>query len=159
MLSNFDIQHICDFYRIPLVGIYMKDELPSKAVNGFYIINLQSSTQGNGTHWNCLIVYDKNAYFFDPFGASPSIAINTFCKENHLGYNNWIIQHIKSENCGWYCIGLLLFLHNLHYNTLPAKIFYSLCNQYSNGFYSKTIENDGILKEIFKHSPLLSKLK
>jgi len=158
MLTNFDIINICKHYDILLQGIYMKDELPSTPNNGFYIINLQSSSQGNGTHWNSLIIINKNAYFFDPFGASPSVAINNFCKGKHLGYNNWIIQNIKSENCGWYCIGLLLFLTKLDH-LVTNQNFYSICNQYSNGFYSNTMKNDAILKEIFFNCPLKSKLE
>ena len=158
MLTNFDIMAICNHYYIPLQGIFMKDELPSVTKNGFYVINLQSSSQGNGTHWNCLIIRNRNAYFFDPFGASPSVAIHTFCKNKQLGFNNWIIQNIQSENCGWYCIGLLLFLTQLDHVTTNQN-FYSICNEYSNGFYSDTKKNDAILVEIFKKCPLRTKLR
>ena len=51
MLSNFDLEKLAGFYKLPLIGIHMKNEMPKKPVDGCYIINLQSSTQGNGTHW------------------------------------------------------------------------------------------------------------
>ena len=56
MLTNYDLEELCDFYNVPLGGIYMKDMLPKKLQNGNYIINLESSNGGrnNGTHWTCL---------------------------------------------------------------------------------------------------------
>ena len=57
MLSNFDLERLADFYHLPLVTIEMKDELPSKVKEGCYIINLQSSTAGQGTHWLSLFIH------------------------------------------------------------------------------------------------------
>ena len=113
MLSNFDLENLAGFYKLPLIGIFMKNEMPTKPVNGCYIINLQSSTQGNGTHWTGLFIYKKMSYYFDSFGAPPPDEIILFAKKKkggHLLYNNWIIQDLKSENCGWYCLGFLLFM-------------------------------------------------
>jgi hypothetical protein len=36
----------------------MKNEMPKKLIDGCYIINLQSSTQGNGTHWTAALEKD-----------------------------------------------------------------------------------------------------
>ena len=150
MLTNIDLYKICDFYHIKLHGIYMKDELPSLIQDGNYIINLESSTEGNGKHWTCLIIHNQDAFFFDPFGASPSIPVVYFCKGHRLAFNNWIIQNIKSSNCGWYCVALLLFLSQ---HNITNRNFYALCNMFSNGFYSNTSRNDPILKEIFQDCP------
>ena len=50
MLSNFDIEEIANHYNID-VKIIMKDELKyMKPINTNYIINLESSMMGNGTH-------------------------------------------------------------------------------------------------------------
>ena len=48
MLTNVDLENLAGFYKIHLNGIFMKDQMPTKPVNGCYIISLQSSTQGNG---------------------------------------------------------------------------------------------------------------
>jgi hypothetical protein len=72
MLTNFDLEHLCEQYHVPLLGVYMKDELPKKTQNGNFIIKLQSSSQGDGTHWTALIVEKNNALFMDPFGVEPS---------------------------------------------------------------------------------------
>ena len=118
MLSNFDLEKICKFYKLPIVSISMKDELPSTIKDGCYIVNMQSSSQGNGTHWVALFVYKFNAFYFDSFGGLPPNEIMKFVKKRnncHLFYNNWIIQNIKSSQCGWYCIA---FLKHMYQNLL-----------------------------------------
>ena len=118
MLTNFDLENIFDYYEIPLLGVVMKDDLPKKVIDGSLIINLQSSVdeygnEGNGTHWTALVVKGSQSFFFDSFGAYPSIEIVNYCKRRkglHLVMNNAMIQNIHSENCGYYCISLLLYL-------------------------------------------------
>ena len=48
MLTNFDIENICQYYEIPLLGVVMKDELPKKVLDGNFVINLESSVDENG---------------------------------------------------------------------------------------------------------------
>ena len=55
MLTNFDLDDISEHYGFPLNGVVMKDELKT----GNYIVNLESSTQGDGTHWLCAVVRGK----------------------------------------------------------------------------------------------------
>ena len=113
MLSNFDLERLAEFYNLPLVAITMKDELPEKVEDGCYIINLQSSTSGNGTHWLGLFIHKNNAYYFDSYGAPPSVEIMKFVKKRkgcHMYYNNFIIQDLKSQNCGWYTLAFLLII-------------------------------------------------
>ena len=70
-LSNIDLMKLAKHYNINLNGIYMKDELNGlKPRIGNYIINLQSTNQGNGTHWTAIIFTKKRAYYFDSFGAN-----------------------------------------------------------------------------------------
>ena len=165
MLTNYDLEELCDFYNVPLIGIYMKDMLPKKLQNGNYIINLESSNGGrnNGTHWTCLIVNNKNTMFYDPYGAPPSIEIRNFVKRRknaHLGFNNWVIQDIKSENCGYFVLSFLIHLsrkkHIKHTN------LYTESNHYLNKFVDDTRNNDEILKLSFcalkKKHPLIQRL-
>jgi hypothetical protein len=148
MLSNFDLEKLAGFYKLPLVGIFMKNELPKKLIDGCYIINLQSSTQGNGTHWTSMVVWKKMSYYFDSFGAPPPVEIINFTKKKkggHLLYNNWIIQDIKSENCGWYSLAFLLHMWKNRQNIKMKDIF----NQFVNNFMDDTLRNDEILKMFF----------
>ena len=151
MLTNFNLMDIAKHYKIDLIDVVMKDELPPKVINGNYILNLQSTRDdaGNlngGTHWTCLIVKGKQAFFFDPFGAYPSAEIQDYVKKRKgckFAFNNKIIQDLKSENCGYFCISLLLY-YKQHKGT-----FFDLAEKYTELFDDNTKLNDNILKQIF----------
>ena len=145
MLTNYDLEDLCEEYNVPLNGVYMKDQLPNKPKNGNYIINLQSSIDGNGTHFNTLSIQDRNCFFYDSYGAPPSVEIREFVKRRpntRLGFNNWVIQDLKSENCGYFCVSLLIYLN-------PLKMYES-ANTYINQFVDNTKQNDELLKRSFK---------
>ena len=159
MLTNYDLEELCDFYNVPLIGIYMKDMLPKKLQNGNYIINLESSNGGrnSGTHWTCLIVNNKNTMFYDPYGAPPSLEIRDFVKQRknaHLGFNNWVIQDLKSENCGYFVLSFLIY-------TSPNNMYIE-ANDYLNRFVDDTKSNDALLASSFhalrKNHPLIERL-
>ena len=161
MLTNFDLEELCDVYNVPLHGIYMKDMLPNKIQNGNYIINLESSYNGrnNGTHWTCLIVNNKECLFYDPYGAPPSLEIRHFVRKRrnaHLGFNNWVVQDLKSENCGYFVLSFLIYICRSFNNVYVAA------NHYLNQFVDNTHHNDDILKSFFKtlkiFHPLIQRL-
>ncbi len=151
MLTNFNLMDIAKHYDIQLHEIIMKDELTNRVKNGNYIINLQSSrdNEGNlngGSHWTCLIVKNKQAFFLDSFGAYPSAEIQDYVKKRKgckFAFNNKIIQDLKSENCGYFCISLLLY-YKQHKGT-----FFDLAEKYTELFDDNTKLNDNILKHIF----------
>jgi hypothetical protein len=87
----------------------MKDELPSKLKNGFYIINLQSSNIGSGTHWTAFYYNSKHSYYFDAFGFLAPVEVEQ--KLNEYTYNNKQIQNLKSTACGYYCIAFIIFIY------------------------------------------------
>jgi len=152
MLSNFDLERLAEFYNLPLVAITMKDELPEKVEDGCYIINLQSSTDGQGTHWLSLFIHKNNAYYFDSYGAPPSVEIMKFVKKRkgcHMYYNNFIIQDLKSQNCGWYTLAFLLWCYSY---VLFSKDMKNMFNEFVKSFVDDTKENDKILKEFFETS-------
>jgi hypothetical protein len=152
MLTNVDITEISQHYRFQLSGVYMKDELSHiKPQAGNYIINLQSSTEGNGTHWVALVIQGKNCFYSDSFGITPPIEVIQFCKRikgSHLAYSEMESQHLNASTCGWYACGLLIYLsHN------PQKEFYKACGEYINQFSYDTIQNNAILKSYFRRLP------
>jgi hypothetical protein len=153
MLSNFDLKELSEHYGFPLTQVLMKDEMKSlkPPKNGNYIINLQSSTQGNGTHWICLAIRGKNSFYCDSFGVLMPQEIIAFCKKipkSHLGYNDFGFQHIKSETCGWYCVGLLIHIQNN-----PDMDLYKASNEFIKMFAYDTKDNNGILKAYFRKLP------
>ena len=162
MLTNYDLEELCDVYNVPLRGIYMKDMLPRRIQNGNYIINLESSNGGrnNGTHWTCLVVSNKDTMFYDPYGAPPSVEIRAFVqqrKNTHLGFNNWVVQDLKSENCGYFVLSFLIYIQIGR----PTDM-YKRANDYLNQFLDDTKHNDEILRLTFrqlgKSHPLIARL-
>ena len=63
MLTNFELESMAKFYNIPLKGVFQKDLLPYPPTPGNYIVNLQSSFEGSGTHYTCFILDDKKMRF------------------------------------------------------------------------------------------------
>jgi hypothetical protein len=108
-LSNTDIIHILKAQGVKLNGVFMKDELPSKLKCGFYVVNLQSSTVGNGTHWVAFYYNSKNSFYFDAFGFPAPVEIEQKLKK--YKYNEKQIQNLKSTACGYYCVCFILFMN------------------------------------------------
>ena len=86
-------------------GIYCKDELPSMLKPGWYIINMQDSRDGNGTHWVCFKT-GKPLIYFDSFGIQPPIEVLRKAGGDIL-FNQLQIQDIDSTACGWFCIACI----------------------------------------------------
>jgi hypothetical protein len=163
MLSNFDLEELSEHYGFALNSVKMKDEMKATpAKSGNYIRNPQSSSQGNRTHWVCIAIRGKHSFYQDSFGVLMPQEFITFCKripKSRLGYNDFGFQDIKSETCGWYCVGLLIYLHNR-----PNMDLYDPCGDYIRLFSYDTKKNNGILKAYFrklsqsKNCPLINKL-
>ena len=151
-LTNYQIEDVAKHYHIPLVDCCMKDELPHLLKDGYYIINLQSTTQGDGTHWTALIVQPNIAVFFDSFGAPPSTEIVDFVKKRkriHMAFNNEIIQDLDSENCGYFCLFLCWFVEkNKH-----TKSLIQLVDDFTRLFSEDTKTNDRTLRQLFRFIP------
>ena len=148
MLTNFQIEDVCKYYDIPLKTVCMKDELKHiKAEEGYYIVNLQSSTDGNGSHWLGLYLDKQLSLFFDSFGAGCPIEVDAFVKRfrpKHFAYNIEIIQDLDSDVCGYYCIALSLYLKTHQYSTTNNAF-----NSFINLFRDDTKDNLKVLKNVF----------
>ena len=152
MLTNFELDDISENYGFSLNSVVMKDELRTiSPKNGNYIINLESSTQGDGTHWLALVLRGKHCYYQDPFGILPPTEIIDFCrriKGSHLAYSTLEIQNINADTCGWFGCGLLIYLHNN-----PSKDLYLAASEYTSQFSHDTTQNNTILKAYFRRLP------
>ena len=150
MLSNYDIEEIAHFYKIDIV-VVMKDELIKiKPISGNYIINLESSKDGNGTHWMALIIEDFDCVYFDSYGYLPLKEIITFCKRIHksqLAYNTKEIQYLTTVTCGFlhFCFFCILrnklyltfsldHLHFLNYFTIIQKTIIKIYNYFIENY-------------------------
>ena len=108
-LSNFDIIKIIEDMKLSHVfgGVYSKDQLPILERNKFYIINLQDSDAGNGTHWT-VFFYNKplTSIYYDSFGFIAPLPVQEKIKP--YIYNDKEIQNYNSSACGYYCIAFML---------------------------------------------------
>ena len=140
-LSNFDIENIINKLGFNNIfnGCFLKDNI-HELKTGFYIINLQSSKNGNGTHWCSLYVINPNySIWFDSFGFPPPIEIEKLLKK--YNYNKMGIQNIDASTCGYYCIAFIKFMHGQSNPLKSLETFIKI-------FKPNTIYNDRILKTL-----------
>ncbi len=101
---------------VRLAWVGFKDKIPLKLIPGMgYIVNLQSSDEGNGSHWVCFQISNdgKIAAYFDSFGSEMPIEVEmVLFSQAGLGWvfkNKKIIQNLRSGYCGQYCLMFLSF--------------------------------------------------
>jgi hypothetical protein len=151
MITNFELEDLAVKHKIPLVGVYSKDQLPKFHKDGGYIVNLQDSEDEKGkplpgTHWCAFYVEGKNSAYFDSFGFQPPVSV---CKYLEKRYNVVVsekqIQSVPSEVCGWYCLYFIWFMDR-HKKTPPVKRFYLFLKQFSDN----PTKNLTILKKLLE---------
>jgi hypothetical protein len=111
-LTDIDLIRLLENDKKFIGKIYMKDELPSTLEkNKWYIINLQNSTDGNGTHWVCFRTPASNEpmIYFDPLiGGDPPLEILEHAKKSGVKFVMMEIQDIDATSCGWFCVACIL---------------------------------------------------
>ena len=141
-LSNFDIIKIIKDMKISNIfgGVYSKDQLPTLERNKFYIINLEDSDAGKGSHWT-VFFYNKplTSIYYDSFGFIAPLLVQE--KITPYIYNENEIQNYKSSACGYYCIAFMKFLHNKTNKEEAFKTFLKLFNL-------QTFKNDKVLYDL-----------
>ena len=63
-LTNLDIDRICSSLR-SYGGCLSKDQLPRRIGRKFYVVNMQDSDKGSGTHWVLLDNRGRQVIYFD----------------------------------------------------------------------------------------------
>jgi hypothetical protein len=116
--------------------IISKNELPTNA-SGNYILNLEDSTKGNGTHWVSAIFHDDYVIYFDSFGVICPTIVETVANKRKIYYNMKQIQDYDSTACGYYCLAFLLYVDDL-------KTY----NNFVDLFVALSQINDTILKHL-----------
>ena len=147
-LSNFDLEDLAKKYKLPLVGVYSKDELPKQIQVGSYYVNMQDSTEGQGSHWVLVKIFDrKNALYFDSFGQPLPLQVLDFLKHyKPVPYSNRHIQNIDSSRCGLYVVACDRYM-----NKVMRKNMVEQFDDFLNLFTADTKKNDGILVDYLKH--------
>ena len=138
----------------------MNDELIKiEPISRNYITNLESSKDGNGTHWMALRIEDFDCVYFDSYGYLPPKKIITFCKRIHnsqLAYNTKEIQNLSTVTCGFYALAFLLFLH---FKKQIISDIFSRSSAFSKLFYNNTKNNNKNLQLFYRESPDSSNLQ
>jgi len=153
LLSNIDLQYYCKILKIPLVNILYKDLFKNIIPKeGCYIINLQSSDIGNGSHWTALYLTKNVAVYYDSFGLSLPRPILRFVRRLNINikiiYSVDQIQEINSIFCGWFCLYFLWFFSVLHKKCTNCGY---LMNKHNSCFSLKNKHlNDRILRQLIK---------
>jgi hypothetical protein len=145
--SNIDLEEMAKKLDLPLIMVISKDQLPDKIQVGSYIINLEDSDEGEGTHWCLAKVFDKkNALWFDAFGqAAPREVVEFLKPYKPLPYSNRIIQHIDSSRCGLYCLACDHYMSRVRRKDMLEQY-----DDFLNMFVADTKKNDKILVDYLK---------
>ena len=143
-LTNIQINNLLSHipnYR----GCYSKDQIPSKLErNCWYVLNMQNSKDGDGTHWVCF-KYGYPVTYYDPFGAPPPIEVMKIVKRQMI-WNSKQIQDINSTACGWFCIACIISDAEMNYYDTETHF-----NRFIHSFSDNTITNEKILKKMINY--------
>ena len=149
-LSNLEIMELINFHKLDhyFGGVYSKDQLPELKPTKFYIINLEDSDAGPGTHWTSFYFSPTTSIYFDSYGFVPPKDVED--KIGNYIYNDKDVQDMDASSCGYYALAFILFLHNKEDKQEAFKHFLKL-------FSHNTAKNDDILYNLlyikhFKHS-------
>lgn len=155
LLSDFDLIYLSNKFNIPLNAVKSKDNFTMDPKEGGYIINLEDSKKGQGTHWTCLIITKDYVSYYDPFGLPmpPDILrfISWWDNDHKISVIHSIdqIQPIISDYCGWYCLYFLYFHLVIHKHNIDHRYLLNKHNKIFN-LQNKKL-NDLILKKLFKN--------
>ena len=143
--SDKDLWEICKKYGIKLNGIFSKNLLPTSSLkDGAYIINLQNSNVGNGTHWTCFFIRGNQMAYFDSFGIDEPEILEKLDSRYDYSENYKQLQDINDSCCGYFCIAFLLYCTK---SRLPLSECIIL---FTNLFGNDMKENKYILKRLLK---------
>jgi len=133
VLTNLDLYELVEEMKLPhFVGVFMKNELPQKKHAGNYIVNLQSSTDGNGTHYCGLKIYDNGeALWFDPFGFEAPKEVDAYVG-GKIPFSDKVIQNINSSICGYYCLYFLYYMTKKDNHKSKYDVYQSFIDSFSD---------------------------
>ena len=139
--------------NVPLKWVGSKDDFCVAPTNIFskskaegYIVNLQSSDDGNGTHWVCVYIdphAPKKAFYFDSFGADVPDSILRGLRGLKVVHGNKIIQDIHEGYCGEYCLYFLKKMNPSSRRSIDAEERYKM---FQRIWYNDTKKNQEMIK-------------
>lgn len=143
--TSLQLEEMSKQLDLPLLGVISKDELSGRVKVGSIIINLESSTDGNGSHWVLLKVFPKGqVLYFDPFGFAPPRQVKQYIKKK-IAVSHRQIQDPKSTMCGYYCLACDCYM-----TEKSTRDIYERFDDFLNLFKVDTNQNDQIVKDYLK---------
>lgn len=112
MTTGVELEKLAKSLKLPLKGIVFRNQLYLHEPTKFptcYIINLDD-VLSSGTHWTCLYLTNKTAYYFDSFGVIYPQSVEFICKKLNIPkiyYNEVELQNITEGFCGQWVIAFL----------------------------------------------------
>ena len=108
VLGNDEIETILKNNYIKINGIFAKDKLPPslRDSSGWTIVNMQSTTDGDGTHWIAFHNGGRISLYFDSFGCPPPLEIENILTKKYVR-NEEQLQDIEESSCGYFCIAVI----------------------------------------------------
>ena len=108
MTTNIEIEKVLK-HTPSFIACISKDEITrfSPHTNGTYIINLQNSNKGDGSHWVLLHISPSNAIYFDSLGITvPPTIIQQFIKATGKPFltSSSRFQSLQATTCGKWAI-------------------------------------------------------
>jgi hypothetical protein len=141
-LTNHELENIIKDFKLDYCfgGVFSKDQLPQLKRDTFYIVNLQDSDDGGGTHWTAFY-YNKllESFYWDSYGFIAPTDVEE--KITPYEFNNSEIQDMDSSACGYFCVAFIKILHNKVNKKEAYKAFLSL-------FKHHPAKNDKILHNL-----------
>ena len=119
-LDNKQIQILMRRFKIPLNGIYIANQMPSRLSNGFYVINLNGHS-----HWTGLIRNGQKYYYFDSFGFPAPREVERLIDAPYI-WSDVDIQSLSSSSCGWFVVSWFRFMMHNHITDKSYKSFLKL---------------------------------
>jgi len=108
-LTNFEIDAYYKGVK-QYGGCYSRDLLP-KLQNKCYVINMQDSDDGDGSHWLAVLnVHPHETVYFDSFGQDDApVDVEKFLKQSKkkIVRSTLDIQSIQTDSCGQFCIYMI----------------------------------------------------
>lgn len=140
------------FLEDEFLGVFASDTLPKSASPMKYtslIVNTDTSNLP-GTHWVGIITRDDEAYYFDPFGYSPPLMINSWLNKH---FSNWThnerqVQPITSNACGYFCLHFLFIAQHPYFNNIALHLIINhVYPKTLNYNHYESIVNNFVLKQ------------
>ena len=106
-LTNIELEHACKLLKIPIRGIFMRDNLPAWCrKDECAIINLDESC-GSVTHWVCYVKQGTTTNYFDSLGLAPPLELQKYIRVTLIAYSTYQIQSPEQVICGHLCLHVL----------------------------------------------------